>query len=623
MKTKNEYLSLSAIILEQCQKTIRESKLIQEVPKSEKVPPTKNEQLVIDSWKGLKNKTKVFETIPLIYALYKQDDLTAKDMIDVLKINYDWDSEGKSWLLSLLNKIQDDEKAYETFIKTVVAGTIDLGAPSLKELNGGKTIDDFIHGSITKFYSALKKYSPHNKESKSFTADVVILWGPGRASGVTNGDLLKTIEPNEESLSLLSDKKTLMACVSLKALEGRVGKVTTLFQDRFGGKTTKTESVKTRVEEGVFDLLRQAGSKVSQTFKGLATKFIDWATDTFNAIKDIFSPTSPEVMDAKKENDAQVSEADKVLAAFDEELKEHYSSRGMPITEVSDDESIQISSCFRKQLLSWYGKFENDTKKINQAFVEFQTKTSQYATKNLFRLNFKSLDEKNRDFQNELKRVKLMVDRVKRAKEQPAATKRASCLLLMDSNKPLMFTRKELKNILMSNSNYVSISLLNNMIEELIAKTKSLKTSEALGNLIKFSTELNAEAIFGAATEIPLVKYNGSQLIKFGSRKNYEESHKAKMMDYFKSVETLPIIGLKIYPPKSKETVTYYVMILYTLADYKGADSVKPMDKDFIYNVIAFKCNSGSDFAFAIESDATMSGDKIIKSLASDEAVTL
>jgi hypothetical protein len=292
--------------------------------------------------------------------------------------------------------------------------------------------------------------------------------------------------------------------------------------------------------------------------------------------------------------------------------------RGQPLTEASEDEPIQVSSCFRKQVLSWYSKFENDTKKINKAFQEFQKNTSQYSTTNYFRLSFTSLDEKNREFQNELKRVRLMVDKIKRANEQPGSSKRASCLLLTDGNEPLTFTRKELKNILMSNSNFISISLLNSMIDNLLAKSKSLKSKEALANLIKFSTELNAEAIFGAATEIPLIKYDGVQIIKFGSRKNYEEEHKSKMMDYFKSVKTLPVIGIKIYPPKSKNTVTYYVILMYSLADYKGTDSVKPSDKDFVYNAIAFKCNSGSDFAFAVESDTTLTGDKIAKALASD-----
>jgi hypothetical protein len=64
-------------------------------------------------------------------------------------------------------------------------------------------------------------------------------------------------------------------------------------------------------------------------------------------------------------------------------------------------------------------------------------------------------------------------------------------------------------------------------------------------------------------------------------------------------------------------------MILYTLADYKGSDSVKPADKDFVYNVISFKCNSGSDFAFAVESDTTTSGDKIVKALSSETLVNM
>jgi hypothetical protein len=611
-------------ILKKCEETLKTGKrLISESPRKEKIPPTKNEQFVLDSWNGLKNKTKVFETIPIVYALYKHDDLSASEIIDVLRQPYDWDEAGKLWIFNVLKKIGNDEKAYETFLKVVINAIMSPNGPSLKELNGNKTIDDFIHGSITKFYTTLKKYSPHNDGSKTFTADVVILWGTSSASNVINGNLLQKIQPTEESLCLLSDNKTLMACVSLKALEGRVGKVTTLFQDRFGIKSTSNESYKPEIKEGVFDLLNKASSSVIKTVKSWATKFTEWVTKTLTAIKDIFSPTNQSVVNAQKENDDQVKEAEKVLAMFDRELEEHFRLNGKILTESADDEPLQISSCFRNQMLSWYEKLENDTKKINTAFIEFQKNTSEYATKNLFRLSFTSLDEKNREFQTEIKRIKSVIDKIKRAKEQPAATKRVSCLLLVDSNKPLTYTRKELKNILMSNSNYISISLLNSMIDEFLKKSKSLKTSDAIGNLIKFSTELNAEAIFGAATDVPLIKYDGTKIIRFGSRKNYEENHKSKMIDHFKSIETLPIIGLKIYPPKSKETVTYYVVLLYTLADYKGAESNIPMDGDFVYNVISFKCNSGSDFAFAIESDTTTTGDKLVKSMSSDIEVTL
>ena len=586
---------------------------LKEATSSKKIM-TKNEKIVLDSWKSLSNKTKVFETIPLLFAISPKPKLGADEMIDLLNRNFDWDSQGKEWLLKLLTKIKNDKEAFDVFNKIVIDGTINPNAQSLKELNGNKIVTGFIHGSINKFYAKLKSSTNYNAASKQFTADVVLLWGPGTAYDVINGDLLKKITQIEESLSVLSDKKTLMACVSLKALEGRVGKITSLFQDKFGEKSIKSEEF---VSEGVFDMLQKGGSNFVQGFKNLVTKFTDWAKNTWETITEIFSPGSPEVLASKKENEEQISNAEEVLSSFDQELENHYTLRGQPLTESSEDEPIQVSSCFRKQVLLWYSKFENDTNKINKAFQEFQKNTSQYSTTNYFRLSFTSLDEKNREFQNELKRVRLMVNKIKRANEQPGSSKKSSCLLLTDGNEPLTFTRKELKNMLMSNSNFISISLLNSMIDNLLAKSKSLKSKEALANLIRFSTELNAEAIFGAATDIPLIKYDGVRIIKFGSRKNYEEQHKSKMLDYFKSVKTLPVIGIKIYPPKSKDTVTYYIILMYSLADYKGTESVKPSDKDFVYNAIAFKCNSGSNFAFAVESDTTLTGDKITKALAS------
>lgn len=626
MKTREQYLKRTNQILKETRQTLKG--ILVEKGKKEQVPITTNQKFIMDSWKSLKNKTKVFETIPLIYALYPEDDLTAKQMIDVLNVRYDWDNEGKTWLLNLLKKIEKDEVAYETFLKTVVAGTIDFGAPSLKELNGGKVINNFIHGSITKFYGTLKKYSTHNKDSKTFTADVVLLWGPASISSVLNGDQFKTMEPTPESIVVLNDKKTLMACVSLKALEGRVGKVTTLFQSKFGRGMNVGESVST-VNEGMFDgvadmfsnaIEKAKDSKVFSTIKSAFQKFTGWVTKTFDTIKSVFSPNNKNVIDAKTQNEKIVDTAEELLKSFDKEVVEHYSKRGKPLTEASEDEPIQISSCFKKQLLSWYSSFENDTKNYNKVFLDFKNKTSKYATTNQFRLSFTSLPETTREYAKELKRINDVIAKVKKAKEQAAASKRVSCLLLMDGSKPLTFTRKELKTILMSSANYVSLSLINNMIDEYLTKSKSLKTNESVEGLIKFATELNAEAIFGAATEIPLVKYNGRELIKFGSRTDYEKEHSKKMANYFVSVKTLPIIGLKIYPPKSKEGLsTYYSIIMYSLADYTGTESTQPMDKDFKYNVIAFKCNSGSDFAFAVESDATTTGDKIVKSLASDE----
>lgn len=593
----------------------------------QEVNMTKNEKFVIESWKSLKNRTKVFETIPLIYALYPKpgEYVTAQDMIDVLNTGYDWDKDGKTWILNILNTIKKDERSYQTFIETVVEAAVTRDAPSLKDLNGGKPINDFIHGSITKFYSELKKNSQHNKDSKAFTADVILLWGPGGASTVLSGRQLKEMEPTSESLVLLEDKKTLMACVSLKALEGRVGKVTTLFQAKFG-KSFNEGKIDEGIFDGVSDMFSTAiekgkNSKIFSKIKEAFTKFTTWAKTTFDTIKGVFSPNSKEVLEAKSKNEEIVDDAEMLLKEFDKELQEHYSKLGKPITEASEDEAIHISSCFRKQLLRWYSSFENDTKNFNKMFLEFNNKTLKFATTNYFRLSFTILPEKTKEYASELKRINGMIIKVKTAKEQESqGSKRDSCLLLNNSSTPLTFTRKELKTILMSNANYVSLSLINNMIDQYLEKSKSLKIEDSLESLIKFATELNAEAIFGAAVDIPLIKYDGKKIIKFGSRGNYEKEHSKKMAEYFTSVKTLPIIGLKIYPPKG--STAYYSIIMYSLADYTGSESIKPTDADFKYNVIAFKCNSGSNFTFTVESDATKTGDKILKSLYSSMVVS-
>ncbi len=165
----------------------------------------------------------------------------------------------------------------------------------------------------------------------------------------------------------------------------------------------------------------------------------------------------------------------------------------------------------------------------------------------------------------------------------------------------------------MSNANFVAIQMLNNMVNEYLKKTNKSSTKDAISNLVKFATEINAEAVFGAAIDVPLIKYDGKVIIKYGSRDKYEVSHTKKMVDYFNSAKTIPIIGLRISPVQSKasDVSAYYSITLYCLADYKGSSDGKPKDSDFIYNQIAFKCNSGSEFTFVIESDNVVTGESV------------
>jgi hypothetical protein len=582
-----------------------------------------NEKYIEQSWKSLSNKTKVFETIPLIYAVSDKDDLTADDMILLLNKPYDWDPSGKEWLLNVLKKIKKDTKAFDTFKKVVVAGTIDPDAPSLKELYNGEPVSGFIHNNITKFYAKLKSVSKYDERSKTFTADVVLFWGPGRVQDAFQGDLLKGMKPDAESLIKLKDGNTIIACVSLKALEGRVGKVTKLFIGKFGDETTlSNESVIDELDEGIIDLfkgavskVKDAGSTVIQKAKEYLTDFTEWVKDVKNEITDIFSASNENVTDAQVEVKEMQEEADEVLDAFDDEIVEHFNRTGKPITEASDDAPIQVSVCFQSKLLAWYSKFDNNKKKYNTVFTDFQNSINEYSNKNFFRMRFESLAETNRDFKNEMNRIEQMMKRVKNAKPNTgqSSSKKQSCVPVFEGGKPLQFTRKELKNILMSNANFVAVGMLKKMVDDYLKKADKKNTKQAIQNLVKFATQINAEAIFGGAIDVPLIKYNGRVIIKYGSRNNYEDTHTTNMVNYFNSAKTIPIIGLRIVPSKGKtgEISTYYSITIYCLSDYKGTTGSKPKDSDFMYNVLAFKCNSGSDFTFTVEADSTADGSRV------------
>lgn len=584
-----------------------------------------NEKFIEQSWKSLSNKTKVFESIPLIYAVSDKEDLSADEIISILNKPYDWDPAGKTWLLTVLKKIKNDTKAFDTFKKVVIAGTIDPGAPSLKDLYNGQPVSGFIHNNITKFYAKLKSVSKYNEKSKTFTADVVLLWGDGKVQDVFQGDLLRGMKPDAESLIKLNDGKTIMACVSLKALEGRVGKVTTLFVDKFGGEQISTnESISEPIAEGVMDLfknavstVKDAGSTVIKKAKEYVADFTEWVKNAKDELTDIFTPSSKYVSDSQVEVKEMQEDAEDVLAAFDEEIVEHFNRSGKPITEASDDEPIQVSACFRNKILTWYSKFNNNTKKYNTVFTDFQKIVSEYSTKNFFRLRFESLPTQSKEYQNKMREIESIIKRVKSAKENTTGmvSKKQKCQPLYEGSKPLAFTRKELKNMLMSNANFVAISMLSRMVEDYLRKTNKRNTKDAITNLVKFATQINAEAIFGGAIDVPLIKYNGKVIIKYGSRDKYEDNHTKNMVEYFNSAKTIPIIGLKITPSSGKagEIATYYNITIFCLSDYKGSAGSKPKDSDFVYNEIAFKCNSGSEFTFAVEADKTRSGDSVTK----------
>lgn len=597
--------------------------------------------IVLEDWKALKNKTKVFETIPLIYAVSSDDDLSLDDMVGLLEnTKFDWDNDGKKWLLSLFKKIKGDQQAFETFLKAVVGAAIDPAAPSLKDLNDGKPVKDFIHGRILDFYRSLKKASPHREDSKDFTADVVIFWGLGAVADrvlSNSGGILNKIKPTENSTVILGDG-SIMACVSLKALHGRVGKVTALFASMFGMES-KQDTTDESIQEGLVDMLangiqlfKDTGSSILDKIKNAYNSFVNWVKRTWESLKSIFSDKSKEATYAQTWNAEILKVADEVMSSFDESLSEQFKNSGRPLTEATDDTAVEVTNCMREKILNWYKRFDNDYNKIDKSLKGLQLKLAKYKNSRYFRYQISFLDKESKDFKNARKLVEPILFKLQRAKIQDTSSK--SCSPVLVGKNTITVTRKELKNILMSNANFIALDMINSMVDKYISSLDQTDQKKALAGLIEFTTKVNAEAIFGGADEIPLVKYDGTKLLMFGSRKNYEKNKTNAMVNYFKSVETLPVIGIKINPPKTGDPVAYYNVTIYMLADYNQTESVEAgvkvsknvtavMDKDFVYNVVTMKCNSGSKFVFTVEGDSTTTGDKIANFIKMESSVEI
>jgi hypothetical protein len=630
-------------ILKETRKLIRESKSFI----SEKKTDVKDVgDLITQQWNELaKNpvkKTGVFETVPLIYAMSTSspDDMTISEMKKILSQDKDWDDNAKSWLLTLIDLIGNDKKLYRSFVDNIVYKKIlSKSGDDLKDLNGGEVISDFIHGSIkgkNGFYNLL----PQDSKSKDFTADVILFWNNSNvAKEVLKAgpdSPLNNMSPNDEEPSLVDlDDGTLMACVSLKALEGKIGKVTKFVVKKYSDGSMEMVSQEEineniQINEGLFSSMANMFSnvlgwmkntKIAKKLKEWYDSFKNWSKNLFDTITKIVSPTSPSVIKSKTEFDRIKKDADELLLEFDKELNEHLKRNG--ITEASDEEEIQISNCFAKKLDSWYQKFNNDVSQYNKIFKEFGTKISRYEKSKFLKIQFESLDTENKSFQDWITSVKtFMEDELGKTKEGSNISSKSSCKFLMKGNQPFKISRARLKPILMSNANFASISVISGIINQYLGSFKESDVDKAVNDLIKFSTELNSEAIFGGVYDIPLIKYDGTKILKLGTRKKYEEEHVKQMSKQLKGMETLPILGIKIYPSKVKGAPipTYYAVIMYGIAEMvenieKGKTDERPIEEKLLYNEIMFNCNSGSDFAFAIEGTTRITGKQLLDKL--------
>ena len=652
------------VVLKRTRRFLRENKFVVLEKTKSKVPPTNPIAIAWDEFaKTATAKTTVFETIPIIFAMTETppDQITMAEMREILNRPKDWDKTAKDWLNGVFDAlIEDDdltdeqsEKLFKSFISNVVYGQgesrqspiITPGAPSLKDLNGGQVISDFIHGSIKGkggFYSVLQQ----DEGSKDFTADVILFWENENASKdiLTGGDEspLKNAEIDDENpdLMILSDDSK-MACVSLKAFVGKIGKITRFVLHKYDDGSIEIDSDDDTNEnleinegfldsfEGVFSkaLTWISNTKVAKKLKEWYDGFTKWSTEFFGKIQKIVSPSSPDVLSGKSEYERMKKEADSLLEEFDKQLEEQIKRNGI-ISEDKSEEKLQMTDCYYNKLKSWYELFGKDMSNYNKTFQEFNKSVGQYQNNPFFKLQFESLkldDEKFTKWSESVK--KLMEQDFAQLKPGEKSSKKSSCKVLLQGGEVFRLSRAELKPYLMSNANFASIGVLKKMVDRCLGSYKEEDVKNAINDLIKFSTEINAEAVFGGVSNIPLVKYNGTSIERLGTRKQYEEKTVKELSNAFKKDIDIPIVGIKIFPARLKKQgdpfPTWYTVLMYSLAGIdekieKGKNDTRPIKEKLLYNEIRYSCNSGSKFSFASEGIKRISGTDLERYLKSE-----
>jgi len=631
----------------------------------------KSEDKVVEQWnlmaKNPVTKTAILETIPLVYALIggPPNKVTYSQIRSLILENYNWNEKAKKWLTGMFDIIDKSDAPSGlrgSFRENIIYGKIlSKDGQSISDINGGKKISDFIHESIKGegtgkkrkkgFYDILTQDS----KSKEFTADVVVFWGGGKgvAQKVLDGTIpFDSFVPNETNSTLVSEKDGVtMACISLKALHGKLGKIKKFVVNHYADGSSQMlfsdddevdESINENNElnENLFSSMKDMISKfvttvsntaVAKKIVGWYNDFKKWASTTYENITKIISPSSQEVTEGQTEFDRMKKEADDLLAEFDNQMNEYIKTHGL--TEASENTPIPITDCYAKKVEAWYSSFDRKMTEYNAKFIEFGTMVQQYQNDDLLRIQFTSLNTGLSSFKDWKSSVRnFITTELKEAKKHPGdfISSKSKCRALLYGDTEFVKSRAEMKPILMSAANFASLDTINGIIKRYSTVSTKENSLGALNNIVKIATGFNAEAIYGGTFDIPLIKYDGTKILRLGSRKSYEDKATDYLVSKIKDMnKKLPVIGIKVYPSDAKGIIipTWYQVIAYTLAEYienteAGVEDTRPIEERLSYNVIMFSCNSGSEFAFSIEGTGRITGTQLLDKLTKDSVDT-
>jgi hypothetical protein len=575
-------------------------------------------------------RTKFFELIPIVQALQPNKPVTVQSLLSTISkhSNLDW------------GEIDFITKPLEKFIKakdTVTylddyyfAGKSEESpipkTGGMVSIYNNLPINSFIWSKVKSFYKLVNESkSEKGSENKVFTADVILFWGvdnPINSSGEIESTLKAKIQKAIDNPKMAKGSTSVvdlggdqfMACVSLKAGHGRMGKITT-YMNNF--VQLSPDEVDDTIPEGFFgDLgsttLRSSGAFVDN-LKSVANAIGGKIAKAWNSIKEFFANL---VTDAEEGRDKAVADADSIsdkLSEFLEIVQDADPTFDLNETlQEGDDGLITCNSCMQqkvKDMKTFMNKFLDGT-----ALNEFEAKIKELSAQPGFVYKFEKLDVKVAKVKEAIQLTKKVVAKIEKAKVKTtqAGSKKIKCELL-----DLELNKSELKNIFFINANQNAITAITNMLNHVLPKgvTKPAKAMEAF---LELAVDLNAQSVFGKSGNLPLVKFTG---IATPQQLGTKQDYKTKLLNVNKQYtskltkQKLPVIGLKITPSagKKSESPYYYNVVLYTLYTINANEAGEVSPQSFSYALIAFNANRGSQFSFVVEANKEESGDKVMK----------
>jgi len=568
-----------------------------------KEPPTK-----FELWYNSVDKTNItpfIETFPIVEAL-TQGEVTMKSFIKIIESTagkFDW-HETVIDFIPKLKELAKDPRSVAYFDMKYVKGATAAspikqgGVKNLKSLNGGKPITSFIHNRVQEIYKAVET----GETNKVFTADVLLFWG---FDALAQEDLVQLIseavhKPKIKGRSLVDfGGNRYMACVSLKASTGRLGKWLEYAKNYI--QVDDSDDVK---NEGV---MQDLAAKFASTSVGKALlKGIDkiktMFSDLYSTIKSAISPDSVHVKEFEN--------LSAVLAEFDTLVDEP------SITEVNDD-SVVCSTCMQerlKQIQPYVDKVLS-----GKGLNSIKAKLKPLADDKLFLLNLTELDNSIAETKKGYAQLQTTYNKILKA--TPITTVKEAklkCTPLSDGGNVLKVSRSELKNILFTDSNALSFDLITNIFDDVFKGVKVDNVKAKKEALIRLTVTLSSEMVFGKSGELPLVKYIGTTApMELGTKSQYIEEKTKKAANTFGSELKLPIAAITVRPSKGKpgQSPYYYTVLFYTFYNLEETAGESYTPKSVTYAVSGFKCNSGSRFAFTVEADSEVDGDQLINTL--------